>query len=85
MSIVLSDPITISSIPENHMVDSKNDKSASMLLKMTLIHCLTLYKWQQSLILAHSAMPKVFFDRTTMSGMPENPIVDTKITNLLLF
>ena len=27
-------------------------------------------------------MPKVFFSHTAMSGIPENPMVDTKIMNL---
>ena len=28
---------------------------------------------------------KIFSGHTTMSGVPENPMVDTQITNLLLF
>ena len=30
----------------------------------------------------HNAKPEVFFGQTTMSGIPENPMVDTKIMNL---
>ena len=129
----------MSSMPENPMVDSKNDISASMLLKMTSIHCLTLYKWQPSWILPTMQCQKYFLTRplcracpkpyrrhqnheyftilkkmisiycltlniwrpswilptmqcpkvrsghTTMSGVPENPMVYTKITHLLLF
>ena len=82
---------------ENPMVDSKYDESASMLLKMTLvqsatilkkmiiIYCLTLNIWQPSWILPTMQWHKVFSGHTTMSGVPGNPMVDTKITNLLLF
>ena len=30
-------------------------------------------------------MSKIFSDNTTMYGIPENPIIDTKNTNLSLF
>ena len=33
----------------------------------------------------HNAMSKIFSDNTTMSGLPENHIIDTKNTNLRLF
>ena len=33
----------------------------------------------------HNSLPKVIFDHTTRSGIPENPIVDTKIMKLRLF
>ena len=33
----------------------------------------------------HNAMYNVIADHTTRSGIPENPIVDTKIMKLLLF
>ena len=56
----ISEPITISSMPENPIVDSKNDKSSSMLPKMTFIHCLTLYKWQPSWILPTMQCAKYF-------------------------
>ena len=34
---------------------------------------------------ANYAMSKVFFDHTTMSGMPKNPIVDTKKTTKICY
>ena len=137
--MVLSNPITMSSMPENHMVDNKDDESASMMLKMPLIYCLTLYKgshlgfsqqynvrsifwphhyvghtrkpysrhqnhesvtilkkmisiycftlniWRPSWILPTMQCPKIRFGHTTVSGVPENLMVDTKITNLELF
>ena len=33
----------------------------------------------------HNAMSKVISDHTTSSGIPENPIVDSKIMKLRLF
>ena len=51
---------------------------------MISIYCLTLNKWRPSWILLTMQCHRVFSGHTTMSGVPENPIVDTKITNLLL-
>ena len=77
VSIVLSDPIAMSSMPENPMIDSKNEEFASMLLKMPLTNGSHLGFYPQFNV-------QSYFDHTTMSGMPENPVVDTKITNLPL-
>ena len=49
------------------------------------INCLTLNVWRPSWILPAMQCPKVRSGHTTMSGVPENPMVDTKITNLQLF
>ena len=52
---------------------------------MISIYCLTLNIWRPSWILPTMQCDNVFSGHTTMSGIPENPMVDTKITNLLLF
>ena len=57
----------------------QNYEFASMLPKMTLIRCLTLYKWQQSWILPTMQCPQHYV------GHAQKPVVDTKITNLLIF
>ena len=63
----------------------QNHESATILKKMISIYCLTLNVWRPSWILPTMQCPKVPSGCTTMSGVPENPMVDTKITNLLLF
>ena len=52
---------------------------------MISIYCLTLNIWRPSWILPTIQCPKERSRHTTMSGVPENPMVDTKVTNLLLF
>ena len=45
-------------------------------------YCLTLHKWRPSWILPRMQCPKILFDHTTiMSGIHENPLVDTQIMN----
>ena len=56
----------------------QNHESATILKKMTSIYCLTLNIWRPSWILPTMQCLKVPSGRTTMSGVPENPMVDTK-------
>ena len=81
---VFSGHTTLSGVPENPMVDTK---ITNLLLfwKMISIYFLTLNIWRLSWILPSIQCHKVFSGYTTMSGVPENPMVDYKSTNLLLF
>ena len=63
----------------------QNHESATILKKLISIYCLTLNIRRPSCILPTMQCPKVLSGRTTMSGEPEYLMVDTKITNLLLF
>ena len=88
--------ITMPGMPENTMGDTK---SASILSKMITIYglncinskendinyCLNLNIWRLYWILPGMQCPIIHSGHTTMSGVPENPMVDTKITSLLLF
>ena len=49
------------------------------------MYCLTLNIWRPSWILPTMQSHKVFSSHPSMSGVPTNPMVDNKITNLLLF
>ena len=81
MSNIFSDNTSMSHIHENHDTHKKH-KSASFMSKMISIYCLTLDKWRPYWIVTHNAMSKTFFDNTAMSGIAENPMKDTKNTNL---
>ena len=55
----------------------------SILSKMALVYCLTLKKVEDVLDFTHNVISKVFFYHNTMSSIPENFVVDTKIINVL--
>ena len=55
---------------------------SSILSKMTLIHCLSLAKVADILDFTHNAMFHVVVYHRTMSGIPENIMIDTKVINL---
>ena len=52
---------------------------SSILSKMTLIYCLSLAKVADILDFTHNAMIHVVAYHTTMSGIPENIMIDTKV------
>ena len=60
-------------------------ESASIVLKMISFYCLSWDTGGHLRFFTHNAMYNVIADHTTRSGIPENPIVDTKIMKLLLF
>ena len=63
----------------------QNHESATILKKIISIYGLTLNIWRPSWILPTVPCPKVRYVHTIMSGVAENPMVHTNITNLLLF
>ena len=63
----------------------QNHESATILEKIISIYCFTLNIWRPSWISPTMKCPIVRSGHTTMFGVAENPMVDTKITNLLLF
>ena len=78
MSNIFTDNTTMSGIPENPMIDTKN-KNLRLLWR----------KWYQFIawpwingghfgFFTHNAISKILYDNTTMSGIPENPMIDTK-------
>ena len=61
-------------------------ESAYIVLKMISIYCLILDKWRPSWISLTMQCLKLFLTTPlSRSGIPENPIEDTKIMKLLLF
>ena len=86
MSKVISNPTTRSGIPENPIVDTK---IVSLLLFCRKIYQFIVWPWANGGHLGfstHNAMSKIFSDNTTISGIPENPMIDTSNMNLpLLF
>ena len=75
----------MSGIPENPMIDTQKNKNMPLLCR----------KWYQFIVrpwtngghlvfFTHNAMSKIFSDNTTMSGIHENPRIDTKNSNISL-
>ena len=60
------------------MIDTKVINLYQICQKMALIDCLTLAKLRPSWMLPTMQSLRYFFGQTTMSGIPENPMVDTK-------
>ena len=85
MSKVFFDHNTMSGTPFKPHSSHQNQESVTILKKIISIYCSTLNIWRPTWILPTRQCPKVRSGHTTMSGVPENPMVYTKITNLLLF
>ena len=84
MSKVISNPTTRSGIPENPIVDTK---IVSLLLFCRKIYQFIVWPWANGGHLGfptYNAMSKIFSDNTTISGIPENPMIDTSNMNLPL-
>ena len=78
MSAVISNPTPRSGIPENPIVDTK---IVSLLLFCRKIYQFIVWPWANGGHLGfstHNAMSKIFSDDTTISGIPENPMIHLK-------
>ena len=83
MSRVILDHTTRSDKPENSIVDTK----IANLLLFSPKYISIIYCWTDGHLgfFNHNAMAWIFFDKTTMSGMPENPIIYMKTFINLMF
>ena len=84
MSKVISNPTTRSGIPVTPIVDTK---VVSLLIFCRKIYQFIVWPWANDGHLGfstHNAMSKIFSDNTTISGIPENPMIDTSNMNLPL-
>ena len=84
MSKISSDNTITYGIPENPMIDTKNTKLPLLCRKY---YEFIAWPWTNGGHLecfTHNAMSKIFSDNITMYGIPENPMIDTKNTNLRL-
>ena len=74
----------MSGIPENPMIDTQKQEYASIMSKMISIYCLPLNNGDYLVFFTHNTMSKIFSDNSTMSGIHENPRIDTKNANISL-
>ena len=80
-SKIFSDNTTMSGIHENPRIDTKNTNISLLCQKW---YQLIVWPWTNGGHLeffTHNAMSKIFSDNTTISGIHENPRIDTKNAN----
>ena len=85
MSNIFSDNTTMSGILENLMIDTKNTNLRLSWWKWYQFIAWPLTNGGQLGFFSHNAISKIFYANTTMSGIPENPIIDTKKTRICLY